>query len=193
MNLLQRTLAIVSAMGTAALMTLPVLAQSAPSNNGVNSNAVDCSFINGGIGGPVDNQTSGNQASTTQTSPSSYDTASSGVRGNTSVPLGNASAPNSNSNVNQFPNEGNIGQRLDANRIGKTTYHAMMQVTRSPEHRQFDANNPSAAVAFRGNGPAGTAGHEAQMNLNSFQEGQDALRANNISASAVLPVACAPR
>lgn len=189
MNLLQRTLATFGAMGTAALMTLPVLAQSAPMNMNSGATSVDCSALtSGGIGGPVDTQASG-----VQTSPSSYDTASSGIPGNTSVPLGNTSAPNSSSNVNQSPNSGNMGRSMNAASIDSTTYSAMMQVTRSPEHRQFDSNNRSAAIAYRTNGPAGTAGHEARLNLDAYQEGLNALAERNLSASMPLPVACAPR
>jgi hypothetical protein len=86
-----------------------------------------------------------------------------------------------------------MGQRTNANNMSTTTYHAMMQVTRSPDHRQFDANNYHSAVAFRRNGIAATSGHEAKLNLNAYQQGRNALAANNLSTSAVLPVACAPR
>jgi hypothetical protein len=224
MNLLQRTLATLSAAGTAALMTLPALAQSTPINS------ANCSaYINGGVGGPTDTQSSNsynqsssssNQTSTSanQTSPSSYDTASSGVQGNTNVPSGNNnSVPPSSSNVNQFPNESGIaqpstgavppspsttnqfGSGQSGETISATEYNTILQAAQSPAHRQFDANNRSAAVAFRSNGPAGTAGHEAKMNLNAYQEGQNLIAERDLNetairtASAPIPVACLPR
>jgi hypothetical protein len=37
---------------------------------------------------------------------------------------------------------------------------------------QFSGRNPSAALAFRTNGPAGTAGREASANLDAFIRGE---------------------
>lgn len=200
MNLLQRTLATLSATGTAALMALPVLAQSAPT-------AAECSaYINGGVGGPVDTQSSSNYSNQTsssgasnQTSPSSYDTASSGIQGNTSVPLGNGAVPPSPSSVNQSPGSTNMEQSMNAETISSTQYNTVLQAAGSPQHRQFDANNRSAAIAFRNNGPAGTSGHEAMMNLEAYREGQNLIASRNLNETAIrtssnpIPVACLPR
>lgn len=145
MNFAQRTLAALSATGTAALMALPVLAQAVPNQGVVNNGDINrienqiqptntqtpdnCAFVSGGIGGPIDNSTS------------------------------SMVTPN----------------------------------------RQFDANNRSAAIAYRSNGPAGTSGHEAKMNLDAFQERQrensypTAYNLGTPQASAPLPVACVPR
>ncbi|MCU0551275.1 MAG: hypothetical protein MUC48_18160 [Leptolyngbya sp. Prado105] len=200
MNLLQRTLATLSATGTAALMTLPALAQYAPVtplNSGVAApGATNCSaFVNGGIGGPIDNQTYSNQtapsSSFSQTSPSSYDTASSGIQSNTSVPLGSGVAPST-------PNQFQSGQSSNSRSISDTAYNTILQAAQSPAHRQFDANNRSAVLAFRSNGPAGTSGREAMMNLNAYQEGQNLIANRNLNETAIrlsaapLPVACVP-
>ncbi len=186
MNFLQRTLAVVSATGTAALMVLPAFAQTAPNvdrvvNNGDlnrNSGSLDnqapysgttsdrCgAYINGGVGGPIDSQ------SYNQTSPSSYATASRGITG-----------------------PGSSNQTM----MGSTSYNSGMQSSMVNQPRyQFDANNQSAAIAYRNNGPAGTSGHESNMNLQAFQERQNQMpMAYDLStpqASAPLPVACAPR
>jgi hypothetical protein len=200
MNLLQRTLATLSATGTAALMALPVLAQSAPMTS-------ECSaYMNGGIGGPVDTQSSSNSSNQTsssgasnQTAPSSYDTASSGVQGNTSVPLGNSAVPPSPSSMNQSSNSTNMGQSMNGETIGSTEYNTILQAAGSPQHRQFDGNNRSAAVPFRNNAPAATSGHEAKLNLEAYQEGQNLIASRNLNETAIrtasnpIPVSCLPR
>ncbi|MBW4444031.1 MAG: hypothetical protein KME10_22970 [Plectolyngbya sp. WJT66-NPBG17] len=213
-NFVQRSLAVLSATGTAALMTLPAFAQALPTQGVVNNGDVNRSgvlnnqtpsstsdncapYTSGGVGGPIDSQ-----SSNTQTSPSSYDTARTGI-----------AEPNSNSNVNQFPSSATLGQPIDQTAIGSTTNNNNRNVQSATPNRQFDGNNRnvqsatpnrqfdgnnrSAAVAYRSNGPAGTSGHEVKMNLDAFQQRQNSYpTAYNLGApqaSAPLPVACAPR
>lgn len=236
MNALQRVLTVLGASGTAALMALPVLAQSSPLNpnpsifneapynrsgqttdsqinstdSQINSTPVVPSgssssvqsdrcaaYTRGGIGGPIDSQS--NQP------------------GNVS-PSAQSGLSTPNSNVNQFPSRANIGGQLDQSVIGSTTAttqagaqannnqaysnnQSMMQSNRTqasaPFTRQFDGNNPSAALAFRNNGPAGTAGKEAAMNLSAYSERtQNSMMSSNQSTSlsqAPIPVECLPR
>jgi len=200
MNLLQRTIAVLSASGTAALMTLPVLAQAVPTQGVVNNgdvnrnsgmmnnqtpsntlnNSNNCApYTNGAVGGTVDSQSMTQSANTTQNSPSSYDTARTGV-------------PNT---------AGAVGQSSNQNTTGSTTYNNNSSYNNSgmqsaTSNRQFDRNNRSAALPFRDNA-FGTSGHEVKMNLDARQESQNSYpTASNLSssqASTSLPVACAPR
>lgn len=214
MNLFQRTIAVLSATGTAALMALPVLAQAVPTegvvnngdvnrnsgtmnnnssgtmnnnsgtmNNQTPSNTSDnCApSTSGAAGGPVDSQSTSQSATTTRTSPSSYDTARTGV-------------PNT-------PSSATMGQSSNQNTIGSTTYNNSTYNNNSGMQsavpsRQFDANNRSAALPFRDNA-FGTSGHEVKMNLDARQEGQNsyptAYNSGSNQASTPLPVACAPR
>ncbi|MBD1822747.1 hypothetical protein H6F51_09585 [Cyanobacteria bacterium FACHB-DQ100] len=293
MNLAQRTLAILSATGTAAVMALPAFAQAVPTQGVVNNGDVNrlenqnqfntqtpgstsdnCVPVAGGVGGPIDSETS----SSTGIAPSSYDTARTGVDNgsltlNSDLSVRNSSVRNSASNsiggtnntqnldsstaaarigvpntagatTNQSANanmngdmsmnrsmsssvnstSANNTQNLDSstaaarigvpNTAGATTNQNMMGSTANQNtmgstttynsnsgvrpvavNRQFDANNPNPAVAYRYNGPAGTAGHEVISNLNALQYGQRSFSANagsNQVASSV-SVACAPR
>lgn len=185
MNFAQRTLAILSATGTAALMALPVLAQAVPNQGVVNNGDINrienqtqptntrttdnCAFVSGGVGGPVGSQ-SGNS---TENLNSSYDAARIGV-----------------------PNTG--GMDMSRNMSG-STYRANSGLQSPTRFNQFDARNRSAAIAYRQNGPAGTSGHEAKMNLDALQERQRenaypaAYNLGTPQASTSLPVACAPR
>lgn len=204
-NFLQRTLAVLGATGTAALMTLPAFAQALPTEGVVNNGDINrnvnnqspsstsdnCApYTNGGVGGPIDSQSSNTQSSITQSSPSSYDTARTGI-----------AQPNSNSNMSQSSSSATMGQSNNQMMMGSTTYNNSTynnQGMQANANRQFDGNNRSAAVAYRANGPAGTSGHEVKMNLDAFQERQNSYpTAYNFGApqasAAPLPVACAPR
>ena len=207
MNVLQRTLAVLGATGAAALMVLPAFAQTAPitdrvvnhgdavrnssgmSNQTPNGQVLNtmtsdqCSYVNGGVGGPIESQSYDSQSRPVL---SSDTVAARGVQG---------AAP---SNVNQFPNSNMIGQPIDQTMIGSTTYNSRMQSSSmNQSRRQFDGNNPSAAIAYRQNGPAGTAGHEAKMNLDAYQMRQssypDAYSLSSPQSAMPLPVACIPR
>ncbi len=232
MNALQRVLSIVGAGGTAALMALPVLAQSSPlnpnpsifneapysrsgqgadsqmnmmpnaqsgsmmQNNSMMQNSSTmqsdrcAGYTRGGIGGPIDSQS---------TQPGNV------------TPNAQSGLSTPGSNVNQFPSRANVGGQLDQSVIGSTTAttqtgaqannQSMMQSNRNqasaPMMRQFDGNNPSAAIAFRNNGPAGTAGKEAAMNLSAYNErNQNSMMSSNQSTNlsqAPIPVECLPR
>lgn len=241
MNLAQRTLAILSATGTAAVMALPAFAQAVPTQGVVNNGDVNrlenqnqfntqtpgstsdnCVPVAGGVGGPVDSETS----SSTGIAPSSYDTARTGVDNgsltlNSDLSVRNSSVRNSaSSSIGGTNNTQNLDSSTAAARIGvpntagattnqnmmgstanqntmgsTTTYNSNSGVRPVAVNRQFDANNPNPAVAYRYNGPAGTAGHEVISNLNALQYGQRSFSANagsNQVASSV-SVACAPR
>lgn len=195
MPVLQRTLAIVSAAGTAALMALPAFAQTTPTtgvvNNGDATRSSDSmsnqaptsdrcgSYVNGGVGGPVNSQSS------SQAAPSSYDSARTGLSGSTG------------SNTTQMSNSNNGGQSMNQNMMGSTDNSGMRSSMMNQPRYQFDGNNRSAAIAYRANGPAGTSGHESQMNLDAYQERQNAYptayNPSSPQASTMLPVACAPR
>ncbi|MBD1843028.1 hypothetical protein H6F89_06330 [Cyanobacteria bacterium FACHB-63] len=256
MNLAQRTLAILSATGTAAVMALPAFAQAVPTQGVVNNGDINrlenqnlntqtpgstsdnCVPVAGGVGGPIDSETS----SSTGLAPSSYDTARTGVdngsltlnpdlsvrnsasssigstttnqgastNGNTSSSINSTSANNTQNldsstaaarigvpnTAGATANQNTMGSSANQNMMGSTTtYNSNSSVRPVAVNRQFDANNPNPAVAYRYNGPAGTAGHEVISNLNALQYGQRAFIANagsNQVASSV-PVACAPR
>lgn len=210
----QRFLAVLGATGTAALMTLPVLAQSPQNSNGVlnpnpsifneapynrsNSTTTETAqpiqpsvsdrcagYTSGGVGGPVDSQSTQSNASTNRDQTrSSDDVAATGVQGST-----NSNTPAQSSQMNSMGSTMNAPTAM--NNMNSRMQSRMIT-------RQFDGNNPSAAIAYRSNGPAGTAGHEAKMNLDAFQERQARMSSmqssmqSNLSA-APLPTECAPR
>ncbi len=196
MNVLQRTFAVLGATGTAALMTLPAFAQALPTQGVVNNGDVNrnsgmmnnqaptsdnCSaYVNGGMGGPVDSQSN--------TAPSSTDTARTGIPNS-------AGSNTTNSSMMGSSNQSMMGQSNNQSMMGSmSSNNSGMR----PMMRQFDGNNPSAAIAYRNNGPAGTAGHEAKMNLDAFQMRQNSYPSaynfnSSNQASAPMPVACAPR
>ncbi|MBE9010346.1 hypothetical protein IQ250_09030 [Pseudanabaenaceae cyanobacterium LEGE 13415] len=198
MNIAQRALAVLSATGTAALMALPAFAQTIPTQGVINNGDINrvnpqvqttdnCAFVNGGIGGPIDNN---NQAiAPTRQFDANNPSAAIAYRAN--GPAG-TSGHEAKMNLNA----------VEARR--SNTYAAAYNMGRGSDvqatvpTRQFDANNPSAAIAYRANGPAGTSGHEAKMNLNAFQARQNngypaAYNLSSPQASAPLPVACTPR
>lgn len=223
MNRLQRLLTILGTAGAATLMTLPVLAQNSTTNSGVlNPNpsifneapynrsttgvtpsAVPSTtgqtsdrcapYTQGGIGGTADPATS--QATpSTQQGGASYSSSSDA-----------AAVPGS---TNSYPNQsGSFANQRDRNAGLSTNTSSGVQSSNVGSsdrvvRRQFDANNRSAAIAYRTNGPAGTAGHEVKMNLDEVREVDESpvpLASNqttytapsNLSA-APLPAECAP-
>ncbi|NDJ18671.1 hypothetical protein [Myxacorys almedinensis] len=99
---------------------------------------------------------------------------------------GGVGGPATSSSVNQFPTQSNIGgtgrQATDQSQIGSASYSA------TGEYRQFSGTNPSAAVAYRANGPAGTSGREAIMNLEAnLRRDRANLSTTNPNVSGVNP------
>lgn len=195
-RLIKRMVALLGATGLAAFSGLPALAQvsnsinndgvlnpnpsilnESPYNRGLSSEgtqplqrSVDCSaYVSGGVGGPINNS-----------SQSSYNTAT--------VPQNRSSDSLNQSNTNYPPgvlgnsavsaNQGNSSQSsYDTATIPQNRSDAMNQSdTLSSRDNsngmsrdgQFSARNPNAAIAFRSNGPAGTAGGESNLNLQAF-------------------------
>ncbi|HTL88970.1 MAG TPA: hypothetical protein VL134_06190 [Leptolyngbya sp.] len=144
-NILHRTLAMVGATGTAALMALPVLAQAVPTQGVVNNG---------------------------DTMPSAVSNPSSGMTSDRCASY----------------MKGGMGGSTDSQ-------SSMMNQPRY----QFDANNRSAAVAYRANGPAGTSGRESVMNLEVYRNSQTSyptaynLSSSQPQAAATLPADCAGR
>ncbi|BAU13487.1 hypothetical protein LEP3755_40260 [Leptolyngbya sp. NIES-3755] len=192
MNFAQRTLAVLGATGTAALMALPAFAQGVVNNGDINrvnpqvQTTDNCTYVTGGVGGPIDTVQS--------------------VTPNRQFDANNPSAAiafRANGPAGTSGHEAKMN--LNAVEAQRSNYAAAYNGGRNSgtqatiPTRQFDANNPSAAIAFRANGPAGTSGHEAKMNLNAAQERQNnssfpaAYNLSSPQASAPLPVACAPR
>lgn len=239
MKLAQRTLALLSATGTAALMGLPVLAQAVPTQGVVNNGDINrienqqtqttdnCANVTGGVGGPI-----GEQSNPAQSAPSSYDAARTGVpnrAGSMNQSSGSMMNQSSNSMMNQSSssmmgrssdmsqsNSQSAPSSYDSARTGVpntagtnmsqmsgSTFVANANLPSPTPYNQFDALNRSAAVAYRHNGPAGTAGHEVKMNLDALQQRQrenSSPTAYNLGtpqastqSAAPLPVACAPR
>ncbi len=235
-RLVKRIVALLGATGLAAFSGLPAFAQvntnnsvndgvlnpnpsilnEYPYNRGMSPDAtqqtgrsVDCSaYINGGIGGPIDNGSS-DQVSVSATSnnadssQSSYDTATipqnrseamnqpspsassydsnrmsrdgqfSAHNPNAAIPFrtnGPAGTAGGESNLNSAPDPQN---RPVAMNSSDSSYGAMNSMTSSSNYDsngmsrdgQFSAHNPNAAIPFRMNGPAGTAGGESNLNL----------------------------
>ncbi|GAP96183.1 hypothetical protein [Leptolyngbya sp. NIES-2104] len=206
MNIAQRTLAVLSATGTAALMALPVLAQAVPNqgvvNNGdinrienqtqpTNTQSTDnCAFVSGGVGGPIDNSTSSSLVTPNRQFDGNNRSAAIAYR--TNGPAG-TSGHEAKMNLNAVQDRNNTTNSAAYNFRNSSNSNQAATPT-----RQFDGNNRSAAIAYRSNGPAGTSGHEAKMNLDTFQARQNdsyptAYNLGTPQASGSLPVACAPR
>ena len=170
-RLIKRPVALLGATGLAAFSGLPALAQ-------VNSNnrSVDCSaYVNGGVGGPINNS-----------SQSSYDTAtipqnrssnslnqsntnySPNVSGNSAVSANQSNADLSSHNTATIPQN-----RSDAMSNSSSSSYNSSGMRRDG---QFSSTNPNAVVPFRSNGPAGTSGGESNLNLRVFS-------ANNVNSS----------
>lgn len=246
LNTLQRIMAVVGTTSAAAFMTLPVLAQSTLSNNGVlnpnpsilneapynrstssgvsNTNTINqipgtqvpgaqtsdrCApNVQGGIGGPIDPSSQG--VTSSQQGLGSYSSSSdlAAVQGSTN------SYPNQPESYANRRDQGFTSgqQTVQAQQSNQTVISAGTQPSgnlnsANLNRNQFDGNNRGAAIAYRSNGPAGTAGHEIKMNLDEYQQRDESsvpLSSNtvipssqsstssNLSASP-LPTECAPR
>lgn len=244
LNTLQRIMAVVGTTSAAALMTLPVLAQS-NSNNGVlnpspsifneapynrsttsgvgNTNTIQtpgtqvpgaqssdrCApNVQGGVGGPIDQSSQG--VTSNQQGLGSYSSSSDLA----AVPGSTNSYPNqSESYANQRDRGITSGQQTVQSQqtnqtvIGAGNMSSSNLNSANVNRRQFDGNNREAAIAYRSNGPAATAGHEAKMNLDEYQQRDESSvpvssntvpyssqssTSSNLSASP-LPTECAPR
>lgn len=201
MNFAQRALAVVSATGTAALMALPAFAQAVPTQGVVNNGDINrvnnqtqttdnCAFVSGGVGGPIDN--SGSQ-SVTPSRQFDANNRSAAIAYRANGPAG-TSGHEVKMNLNAVQERNN-----NTNSAAYNSSNSRSSNQAAVPTRQFDANNRSAVVAYRSNGPAGTSGHEVKMNLDAFQARQNdssyptAYNLGTPQASAPLPVACAPR
>ena len=187
-RLIKRMVALLGATGLAAFSGLPALAQ-VNTNNSVNNGvlnpnpgilneypynrglspdatqqtgrSVDCSaYVNGGVGGPLENGSSdqsamSNSSTNGDSSQSSYDTAT--------IPQNRSDAMNSASSSRSMSQSGNPSGSYGSNSMSRDG--------------QFSARNPNAAIPFRSNGPAGTAGGES--NLNAATASQDRSEAMN--------------
>lgn len=210
-RLIKRMVALLGATGLATFSGLPALAQV---NNSINNNgalnpnpgilneapyrglssegtqplrpSVNCSaYVNGGVGGPINNS-----------SQSSYDTAT--------IPQNRSSDSLNQSNTNYLPgvlgnsavsaNQGNSSQSsYDTATIPQNRSDVMNQSNTSSSRdnsggmsrdSQFSARNPNAAIAFRSNGPAGTTGGESNLNLQAFNADNGAnLKQNAMSGT----------
>ncbi|MGG6270926.1 hypothetical protein ACQ4M3_41870 [Leptolyngbya sp. AN03gr2] len=199
MNFAQRALAVLSASGAAALMTLPAFAQAVPTQGVVNNGDINrvnpqvqttdnCAFVTGGVGGPIDTN---NRQSVTPNRQFDANNRSAAIAFRANGPAG-TSGHEAKLNLNAV--EAQRNNYAAAYNVGRGSRTQAIIPT-----RQFDANNPSAAIAYRDNGPAGTSGHEAKLNLNIAQARQSnssypaAYNLSSPQASAPLPVACTPR
>lgn len=184
-NRMQQLMALLGAAGVSAAMGLPALAQQGVVNNGAANNGVlnpnpsilneapynrsqvsdrCANYIQGGVGGPIDNtapaqsdiNTPQSSAVDNNTTRSSDAVAGQGVAGTSPF-----NTDQSTSQTNDQANSGMVGSNMN-----------QMQSNRSSITRQFDGNNPAAGVAFRQNAIAATSGREASENLEAYTSGQ---------------------
>ncbi|KAM3114837.1 hypothetical protein [Phormidesmis sp. 146-33] len=195
-GLAKRLSALVGAVGTAALLGLPALAQVNPNpsifneppynrsqsglrqtgtnqtgTNQTGISAVQCppGYTSGGVGGPIDSTS--NQTQTRGSAPSNSNSSLS----SDDVASQGINSP-ANSNANQFPNSANAGtingsiNEQTASSANSSPTNSTMNSTSdrsSSTSDQFSVNNPRPAIPYRTNGPAGTAGREASSNLDA--------------------------
>ncbi len=171
-HLIKQMIALLGAAGLTAVAGLPVLAQvntNNSTNNGVvnpspgifneypynqgsssaqSQRSVNCSaYVNGGIGGPIENGSSADSSMKRQPSQSSYDPATI-PQNRSSESMTRSSDSNGMSMAGQASNSD--GMSTDG---------------------QFSARNLNAAIPFRHNGPAGTSGGESNLNLQANRTG----------------------
>jgi hypothetical protein len=162
MTTLQRILAGFGTIAAATLMTLPALAQSTPTAPASNR----CAPVQGGIGGPI-NTPAAQAVPPSQQGIASYSSSSDVA----AIPGSTNSYPNqSESYANQRDRTAGLQDRAASAQRDRRNPTANIGSSDLFTRRQFDANNRSAAIAYRANGPAGTSGHEAKMNLDAVRE-----------------------
>jgi hypothetical protein len=209
-----RNLAALMGMGSAIVVTFPALAQT-PNNNVLNQNPTilnetpynrsgqvndQCAYIQGGIGGPVDSTSYAPRSnSPTFTRQFDVNNPSSAVAFRSNGPAGTSGKEAS---MNLDANRDIANRRLQASAPGTISLDRA-EIRR----REFDANNPTAALPFRANGPAATSGRGASTALDNSPERD---RSDNLGAipsvssnatsaaqptlgAAPIPTECAPR
>ncbi len=169
-SLVKRTVALLGMTGLAAFSGLPALAQvnTNSTNNGV-LNSVNCSaYINGGVGGPIDNSSRSSDDTATIPQNRSSDSLNQsntnyppGVLGNSAVSANQGNAGRSSYDTAMVPQ--NRSDAMNSNNSSSSYNSSGMR-----RDGQFSATNPNAAVPFRSNGPAGTSGGESNLNLQVF-------------------------
>ena len=82
--------------------------------------------------------------------------------------ISNLDAPNSSRTMNNS----RMTNSMSNNSMSSSMSNNNQRSSRSIVDGQFSGRNPSAALAFRANGPAGTAGKEAIMSLEAFNRGE---------------------
>ena len=169
-GLVKRTVALLGMTGLAAFSGLPALAQlnNNNTNNGV-SNSVNCSaYVNGGVGGPIDN--SNRSSDDTATIPQNRPLGSLS-QSNTNYPpgvLGSSAVSANQGNTNRSSDDTAMvpQNRLDA--MNSNNSSSSYRSNGMRRDGQFSAENSNAAIPFRSNGPAGTSGGESNLNLRVF-------------------------
>ncbi len=108
-------------------------------------------------------------------------------------------------NSSRTMNNSRMTNSMSNNSMSSSMSNNNQRSSRSMLDGQFSGRNPSAALAFRANGPAGTAGKEASMSLAAFNRGEGQMmqssgtggsynssRTQTYQSAMPVPVECVP-
>ncbi len=218
LNRIQKFTAGLGATGIAATLALPAFAQSpitTPNNNVLNQNPTILNetpynrsgqvndrcvgYVQGGVGGPVDSSyQSGVYAP--GSSSAAFTRQFDGENPSAAIPYrSNGPAATTGREASMVLDAFN---NTDRSRMQAQSSRPINLDRAEIKRREFDGNNPSAALPFRTNGPATTSGRGASVALENLpQRGSSDMSASTYSSSAAqpslsaapIPTECVPR